>query len=64
MFNQEREEICAQLPQGDLSFGGPMPNMNAYVCINNGVVHIYPHTGGWLGMKIDDVRADIAPWSD
>lgn len=64
MYDQEREEVLSYLPQEDLPDGGPFPNCNAYVCVSNGVVQVYLKDGGWLGMKIDDVRADAAPWAD
>jgi hypothetical protein len=63
MYDQEREEVLAGLPQAGPVQGEKL-QYNAHVCVYNGVVHIYPVTGGWLGMKIDDVRADVAPWSD
>lgn len=64
MYKQELEMIISELPQKDVPYAGPVPAANAYVCISGGLVQIYPLTGGWLGMKIDDARADAAPWSD
>jgi len=64
MYNQELEEILETLPQEDLHLGGPFPNTNAYVCVSGGLVQIYLKDGGWLGMAINDVRADVAPWAD
>lgn len=60
----ELQEILDALPQEDLSFGGPFPNCNAYICMKEGVLQIYPKDGGWLGAASKFLHADIAPWAD
>ena len=64
MYYQEREQILTELPQQDVPFGGPLPQANAYICVSEGLLQVYPIVGGWLGLKLNDVRADAAPWSD
>lgn len=64
MWRDELENVISTLPRVDLPLGGPMGTLNAHVCVHNGVLHVYPKDGGWLGMKLDDVRADVAPWAD
>ena len=64
MYNDDLESVLAVLPQSDVPFAGPLPSPNAYICVEHGLLQIYPCVGGWLGAKLVDLRADAAPWAD
>ena len=62
--DSELGDLLASLPQGDLAFGGPVTNCNAYVCLKDGILQIYLKDGGWLGAPVSFLKADAAPWAD
>jgi hypothetical protein len=38
--------------------------VTARISIMGGKLNIFPASGGWLGCKLSDLEADIAPFSD
>jgi hypothetical protein len=65
MRDEEAPMVAAYLPTEIPDIGQYLP-ANAYVCMNNRCdpprLEIWPNTGGWLGIEIDRMVADMAPW--
>lgn len=58
-------EVLDVLPKAssDWMFGH-REQPNAFVFVRDGVLNILPSNGGWLGVDVNLLEGDIAPFSD
>lgn len=67
--DSEKKTILQDIPEEPASTPGSgyfkIPAPNAYICKDkHGRLGIYPVDGGWLGVQLEHLQADIAPFSD
>lgn len=58
----ELQDVLDGLPTEDLRPGEYF--LNSYSCLVGDKVFIYPTSGGVLVCNVEDMGADVAPWSD